>query len=187
MEGRLYRFYLSWRSGTVPLSSPILPRLFSPGKIAERGKGGGRSSRLVYMWVCFLFNLRNGILVIYILLMGYWVDCRMVMIWARKGPWREREKEKAAWARQSRTADSRNAHTPLGINQQWTQGVQAGSLSFSFSRPAILLFFFSLFLSPPLPRFLYRLCLVPTPPCTIFFVMSCVLCNIVGRFPYPFG
>jgi hypothetical protein len=66
----------------------------SPGKTAERGKGGGRSSRLVYMWVCFLFNHRNGILVIYILLMGYWVDCRMVMIWARKGPWREREKRK---------------------------------------------------------------------------------------------
>lgn len=43
MEGRLYRFYLSWRSGTVPLSSAILPRLFRQAKLQSAGRvEGGR-------------------------------------------------------------------------------------------------------------------------------------------------
>ncbi|PYH54195.1 uncharacterized protein BO96DRAFT_111193 [Aspergillus niger CBS 101883] len=127
MEGRLYRFYLSWRSGTVPLSPSILPCLFFARQLHSAGRVGARSSRLVYMWVCFLFNHRNGILVIYILLMGYWVDCPEGTVGER----RERKRETASCLDltvQNRRQQER-AHT--AGNHSTVDAGGAGWISFS--------------------------------------------------------
>ncbi|RDK39527.1 hypothetical protein M752DRAFT_49837 [Aspergillus phoenicis ATCC 13157] len=124
---------------------PFFPVFFFARQLHSAGRVGARSSRLVYMWVCFLFNHRNGILVIYILLMGYWVDCPEGTVGER----RERKRETASCLDltvQNRRQQER-AHT--AGNHSTVDAGGAGWISFSFSRPVILLFFFSLFLSPP--------------------------------------
>ncbi|RAL02148.1 uncharacterized protein BO80DRAFT_40693 [Aspergillus ibericus CBS 121593] len=120
----------------------------------------GRTSRLVYLLGCFF--LIGTASVIYILLMGYWVEYWLAMIWTWKGQWRDMPKMAL------RSAGT--AHRWESLLWEGRRGA-GGSVS-----PLSLLLSFSSF--PPPSSSSCCLCLVPTLPCT--FSLSCHVCSVIS-------
>ena len=129
--------------------------------------------------ICGGFYLIGTASVIYILLMGYWVEYWLAMIWAWRGQWRDMY-GLDAWLAQTALRSAGPAHSReclLGRGSPWRAPAE------TFRALVPLLSFFSF---PPPSSFFLSLS-GPDTAVYFFFVMSCVLCDIVGRFPYPFG